>query len=298
MDSVVLELQREALNRKVHVSDLLRKALVVARKLGLKEFEEWTARELSGYMETKDVPEYRVVHGQVRGWNPYHGWIPVLFSDPKDGERLSRRACGQSIAECESLIDQWDDRSSLQIPLPQEIQQKLSIGFGFQTEVTLITQYTELIRILDTVRTIVLNWSLKLEEDGVLGEGLTFTPAEKQVAEKHSYNINNFYGPVQNPQIQQEANQAMQVTVPSLPDGPAIQAFLSELKTALTNMSLSSESGAELRAEIETVETQLSSPKPKPTIIRECFSSMRRLLEGAGGGAAAHLLVELGKLLM
>ncbi|HBP87483.1 MAG TPA: hypothetical protein DD706_07295 [Nitrospiraceae bacterium] len=45
--------------RKIPIADLLRKALVVARKLGLKEFEWWVAKELSGYEETKDVPQYR-----------------------------------------------------------------------------------------------------------------------------------------------------------------------------------------------------------------------------------------------
>lgn len=48
MASVVIELQREALDRSIPASDLLRKALVVARKLSLPEFQSWIDRELNG----------------------------------------------------------------------------------------------------------------------------------------------------------------------------------------------------------------------------------------------------------
>jgi hypothetical protein len=41
MTSIVLRLQEEALDQGVSVTDQLRKAFVVARKLGLKDFEAW-----------------------------------------------------------------------------------------------------------------------------------------------------------------------------------------------------------------------------------------------------------------
>ena len=40
MDSIFLELQRDALNRKVRASDVLRKALVIACRLKLSAFQE------------------------------------------------------------------------------------------------------------------------------------------------------------------------------------------------------------------------------------------------------------------
>jgi hypothetical protein len=42
--SLVLELQQEAMNPGVKVSDLLRKALVVATKLNVNEFKQWIGR--------------------------------------------------------------------------------------------------------------------------------------------------------------------------------------------------------------------------------------------------------------
>jgi len=99
MASVVLDLQNEALDKTLGVSDLLRKSLVVARKLGLSDFQSWIERELNGYGEDDETPEYREVCGQIRGWDPYRGWIPLIFEDPEMAEKLSRRKTSQSIAK-------------------------------------------------------------------------------------------------------------------------------------------------------------------------------------------------------
>ncbi len=57
-NSIVLELQDLAIGRDNNISDLLRKALLVASKLNLIEFKEWVNSELNGYTEV-GVPDYR-----------------------------------------------------------------------------------------------------------------------------------------------------------------------------------------------------------------------------------------------
>ena len=297
MSSVVVELQREALDRTVRVSDLLRKALVVARKLGLREFQAWVEKELKGYGKEDDPPDYREVSGEIRGWNPVRGWIPILFEDPKEGERLSRRKCGQSIAEIEHLLEGKREKGSLHMPFPQELQRRLSRGFGFETQVTLFTQYTGMARIIDSVRTIVLNWALQLEEDGIVGEGLSFTAREKEVAERSPQNIRNFFGPVQSPQIQQGSTQPIQVSASLTLDAAAIVSFVANIRKALGLMELPDDRRREAEAEVATLESQMASPKPKASILRESLDSLRRILEGAGGSVAGQLLVELEKIL-
>ena len=134
MSSVIIELQRESLDQNVSVSNLLRKALVVARKLKLSEFHEWIKNELNGYQG--EVPDYRIASGQVKGWNPYNGWIPLIFEDSKQGDAYSERGSGQRIAEIEDLIRGDDKKSMLQMPFPLNIQRSLSKGFGFETQVS------------------------------------------------------------------------------------------------------------------------------------------------------------------
>jgi len=46
-------------------------------------------------------------------------------------------------------------------------------------------------RIIEAVRNVVLIWALKLEEDGILGEGFVFSKSEKRLANTITYNITN-----------------------------------------------------------------------------------------------------------
>jgi len=295
MSSVIVELQREALDKNVRVSDLLRKALVVARKLKLTEFQEWIEKELNGYKN--QVPDYRIVTGKVRAWNPYNGWIPVIFNDPKEAEALSKRANGQSIAELEELVQGSGSEPTLHMPLPESIRRKLCQGFGYQTDVSLFVGRTSLVRTLDAVRNIILNWALKLEEEGVLGEGLAFSENEKKAAFQSPQNINYFYGPVQSPQIAQGNQQVIQASSTFPLDKEAILKFIEELHVAIRNIELDPTKKLELESEIATVQAQVSSPNPKNSILKESLSSIKTILEGAGGSAVGQLLIEAGKVL-
>ena len=103
--SLVSELQQEALNEKVPVVGLLRKALLVANKLDLKDFAEWIERELNGYGDAKDIPPYRLVSGITHVWNPYRGGYQLLhFNGPKVDERYSQMNFHLPLSEIEHLI--------------------------------------------------------------------------------------------------------------------------------------------------------------------------------------------------
>ncbi len=82
MPGIVLELQREALDRSIRVSDLLRKVLLVAKKLKIADLESWILHELNGYSDSSTVPEYRWMTGEIKTFNPYNGmWIPIMFHE-------------------------------------------------------------------------------------------------------------------------------------------------------------------------------------------------------------------------
>ena len=61
--SIVLELQKETLDETISIESLLRKAYLVAKKLKLKDFEEWINKEQNGY--NGQIPEYRNVRGET-----------------------------------------------------------------------------------------------------------------------------------------------------------------------------------------------------------------------------------------
>ncbi|MCX5712667.1 MAG: hypothetical protein NTY47_06350 [Candidatus Omnitrophica bacterium] len=195
MSSLVLELQRDAMNNQVSVSDLVRKSLAVATKLNMQEFKAWAESELRG-VKKDEVPPYRLIKGELKAYNPYNGyWMPVIFEDGKTGDILSTRSVSQSIGELESLVTSGDGKGMLNIPFSQEQLVKIFPKYASDgIAPTVVIAKTRICGIIETVRNIILEWSLKLEKDGIYGEELKFSDKEKEKAAQTIYNIQNFTG--------------------------------------------------------------------------------------------------------
>lgn len=296
MNSLVLELQKDALDKNTRVSDLLRKAFVISKKLSIIKIEEWLENELNGYPSNSNIPDYRTVHGQIKVWNPYQGWQPLNFSDPKEAEILAKRKINQSIGELDSIVENNKD-GELQVPFTQNIINSLMKSMEIPLHPVLFISYTEVIKILNVVRNTVLNWSLQLEKEGILGEGMSFSKKEKQIADKATYQITNYIGSMQNLQIQQDSSGAIQ----KLNIGINIDdllAFITELNKSIDKLDLEENEKQKLITKIGTIENQANSPKPKQKIIFESLKTLRTILEGVAGNIiAAGLLSKLGQFL-
>lgn len=77
-----------------------------------------------------------------------------------------------------------------------------------------------------------------------------------------------------------------------------LRAFIEQLSHSLDELQLPMDLRGELNAEVATVEAQLTSPKPKTSILREGLSSVQRILEsGAGSAIGTQLASQLPALL-
>ena len=66
--SLLREIQKDLLNPEFHLSDVLRKALVLAYQLKSEELKVWASNEMDGYKgDPKSVPEYRILKTQSYG---------------------------------------------------------------------------------------------------------------------------------------------------------------------------------------------------------------------------------------
>ncbi|MFZ2322631.1 MAG: hypothetical protein WAV89_02925 [Ignavibacteriaceae bacterium] len=193
MSSIILELQKEALDNNVSISQLLRKALVVAKKLNVEEFIDWISYELNGYDDLEKLPKYRKVGGQVMVHNPYHGWQPVIFGSKEESELMSSKNIFSPISEIENLCENQSDNSVISYSLPDGMTKSLMKSTLGMVPYFIINE-SQFHSIIDSVKNIVLNWSLKLEDEGIVGENLTFTEDDKQKASAPVYNIQNFTG--------------------------------------------------------------------------------------------------------
>jgi hypothetical protein len=55
MPGLILELQADALDRHVRISDLLRKTLVISKKLGISKIEHWIQAVQRGLCDDREV---------------------------------------------------------------------------------------------------------------------------------------------------------------------------------------------------------------------------------------------------
>lgn len=208
MSSLVLELQSDALNSSVSTLDVLRKALVVARKLGIKKFQKWIELELEGY-DSGPVPKYRSTRGQLRAWNPYHGWHPIR-TESKDLREAYAKVCDCSISQPISELIFLANSEGDELQMQLSFQVESFLVSTVRTSVKISISKVSVQGIVEAVRDIILQWALQLEEDGVTGEGMTFSKEEKQIAARHDYGsfiqINIDQAQMQNSSAESQAN--------------------------------------------------------------------------------------------
>ncbi|WP_122429425.1 hypothetical protein [Pseudomonas viridiflava] len=206
MDSLVLDLQRDVLDRTIHITDLLRKALLVSRKLKITDIEEWLSDELNGY-QGKPVPNYRVVGGELKGFNPYRGWIPMMLGDDIN-DMISVMPVFDSVSQIIDLVER-SETGSVMIKFSQEMSMTIMRMIGKDIEPVLHVPVHQLVRIVDVTKTKILDFALDLEARGILGEGIRFSRAEEQLAQSITYHTINIQR-MDNSQIQQASNQSNQ----------------------------------------------------------------------------------------
>lgn len=190
MARLIEELQKDCLNSKISLTDLLRKARFIAQKLDIAEMIDFCTNELEGYTKSS-VPKYRWILVTYKAFNPYRGWIP--FDLPSTGplSKWLKRPMQLSIGEMEQFLQSTDDVMTMGIPA--EVQNKLCewSDSPFQFEIKSFFSKTQFAKIFDSVKNKISDWAIDLERKGVLGEEYQFTQQEKDIAKNMTIiNIN------------------------------------------------------------------------------------------------------------
>jgi hypothetical protein len=297
LTSLVLELQRDALDKSVGTADLLRKALVVARKLRVTDIVEWLTYELKGYPEGAEVPDYRKLKGELKVHNPYHGWVPLMMSNVKHAEILSKRGTSQSISELDRIAN--GDSDMVYVRLPRSIEQSLMKGMEVPMEPAVILSQIQIHGLVDKVRNTVLEWALGLEEQGITGEGMSFSPEEQKQAGNVTLNVGqlgNLIGSMHDSQLQHGTQNSTQTYTKTL-DLDAVAKVIGELRSRLDEAGLEPNEASQIKSDIACVESQLAAPTPNVGVIKESLRSVRAILEGIASSAVFQgIITALGAL--
>jgi hypothetical protein len=141
------------------------------------------------------------------------------------------------------------------------------------------------------VKNKIFEWALELEQQSILGEGMSFSNEEKTKAHQTTYQITNNIGSMHNSQLQQDsahATQSLNITETNQAD---LKKFVEELKSSLDSLQLAQEQKQELNEHIAILESQSKSTKPNSVIIKESGRTVRNLIEGAMGSTISSGLV-------
>ena len=204
MNGIVLELQKEAMDKNGYIESLLRKSYFIARKLKLPEFEEWIQCEQEGYGK-KETPEYRMIQGQLKALNPVRGWIPVVMESAIAEKAFTKTKLPNSVSELYDLY-QNAESSMLVMNLPAERNKYVAKCCGFNTQFRLEFGKNQIYSILSRVKNNILDWALTLEESGIVGRDYSFSEEEKKIAQEKTEITNyitNFWGTTTDVQVQQ-----------------------------------------------------------------------------------------------
>ena len=283
MSSLVREIQMDALRPTVAVSDLLRKALVVSTKLNVRSNVEWINSELHGYDAELEVPVYRVLEGIPQVFNPMRGYQALQM--PADMQEIVCKVhLGWSVAEIEAIIAR--NESMVRMGFNAKMTEALTKMISYNLRPSMVMSASMFVRILDSVRSRVLQWALDLEAAGIVGDGLSFSPGEVKAAQQVT-NITNHIGSMHNSQIQQlsSGTQSFQMTEQ--------REVLTELLTSIKSAASGHAAAEQVNIDADTVLLQLQSEQPKQGIVEESLRSLRAVLEGAAGGALGNYLPQL-----
>jgi hypothetical protein len=274
---LIEEIQGEALDASAAVGALLRKVKLAAAKLKLSRIEQWVDHELKGYSGA-ELPKYRILKGALRVWDEYHGWQPV-GGDPEMLNLLSTVRIGESIASLEALVKSGKGgylatMSPDQLAIISKVTNSHVARAGVDISKGAVTH------IIESVRTLILEWAIALENEGIMGEGLSFTNEERSKAQNssvaiHIESIGTFTGNMGAGNISGDITSApMNVE--------KVRNLVSQIRSQADTLANEGVEATALTAALEKIEGHLA--KADETLLRKALGELHSILTKAAGG--------------
>lgn len=289
MAGIVIELQQEVLKQDCDIVNVLRRTHVIATKLQLTEFDSWITHELNGYPNQEVCPEYRKIKGVLKAFNPYQGWIPAMISDIEMETDVCERKMANSISEIVSLCQEENDLLSEFTGAQTEILNKI-FRTTFPMKYALFIPRTSVMDIIEKVKNTILEWTLKLEEKGIIGDNMTFTEKEKNTATSIPQTINNYYGDTK------IVNSSGDNTTVVAGDNNNVSfsyekasKIIEEIEKSINNENLNQDDLETAKDILVDIRDKIDQKK-KPSIIKVTLSGLKDFLIGAGANVAAALI--------
>lgn len=250
--SLLREIQSAATDNAVPLETLLRKCRILASRLKHDEFKDWVQSELDGYRNGKELPDYRMMHGNCFGHfggafgsGLRNAPIPNSCIPEEFREMLTTIQMRDGVGALEFLLK--SEGENLQFPWPAETS--MLFGAKIYERVHLMQAWlavpkTFVAGILSTVRTRVLNFALEIEvQNPDAGEAPANSTPIAQANVSQIFNT-YVYGNAANVSSGNGNSQSAQFTIN--------KGDLKSLEKSLTSQGVEKEDVAELKTAIKS----------------------------------------------
>lgn len=270
MNSLILDFQNDINNPDIKIGDILRKALFIATKLNNSDLIGWIKLELEGYGEKNYIPEYRIIKGDLRLSNASENNIAVRMDNDGIYESIQSSPLLHSIIEIEDLSSK-DNNLKL---IPPIKKRNLIYKYFPETrayEIYLIFNNSQFKAIVDFVRTKLLEWSLKLEKDGIVGTNSSFSDEELEIATENEESYKLII--INNSNVQFGDNNTQIVN-----NFKNISLKMENLKNIINGNDL--ESNININKEIKIIDNELVKKTPDINIIKKSLHFLEDIFKG------------------
>lgn len=291
MSSLVLDLQQEVLNNECDILNSLRKAHLIASKLQLKDFDVWIQRELNGYANCskEEIPDYRKVKGALKAFNPYNGWIPAQCIDDEIEQLICEQKMYQPIGELQELYEQssngyfvYQFNAGLMDAISSLFNTPVPMQYALHISRHLLAS------IVEKVKNALLEWTIQLESEGILGDNMRFNQEERDLAKNIPQQINNYYGTVVNGDVCQSQIVSGNNNTNTYNDS-AVTDAVKEIQQSLNAEEISEDDKISALELLEEISSKLEQNK-KPGIIKSAFIGLKDFLINVGANVTATLI--------
>ena len=163
-------------------------------------------------------------------------------------------------------------------------------GMEMQTDIKFHIGSNAIAGVLDAVRNMVLDWSLKLEKEGILGEGLTFSEIEQRKAHDSGATyridrIDHFAG------IIGGAGNHNNITQINSASQKELQELIQQIKKYAPDIELEKDQRIKLNANLDELDVEIVSERMEPGRVKSLLSSVKNIFVGAAGNVVAYGII-------
>ncbi|MBX8652242.1 abortive phage resistance protein [Klebsiella michiganensis] len=207
-NSPVLELQNLVSSTDGSITDMLLKAKLIASKLELDGFDDFINKEFLGYKyalfgdDRKKFPSHRRILATIVKRDEYYHHVDIDIyncEDPLLAKSLLELRWAYVTLSITHLESELSSGGTLYLNIPDWLLWDTPIPVADYQYYFWEIEAVKIKEIISAIKFSLLEWTLSLERQGILGEGLLFTQKEIDAAPMTiTHNINNFHAPVNN----------------------------------------------------------------------------------------------------